>query len=70
MGGLGRERGEGGGQVRRRVWKGRGEERRERRGGEERRGEERRGEERRGGCEWVTEACQVIMILDPGSLGL
>ncbi|TWW73624.1 Pituitary adenylate cyclase-activating polypeptide type I receptor [Takifugu flavidus] len=42
---LGRERGEGGGQVEDRIGR-RGEEREERRG-EERRGEERRGEERR-----------------------
>ncbi|TWW77436.1 hypothetical protein D4764_12G0008260 [Takifugu flavidus] len=47
----------------------RGEERRERRG-EERRGEERRGEERRPRPIGVTEACQVIMFLDPGSIGL
>ncbi|TWW68238.1 hypothetical protein D4764_19G0000360 [Takifugu flavidus] len=44
----------------------RGEERR----GEERRGEERRGEERRSSSSGVTEACQVIMFLDPSSLGL
>ncbi|TWW55969.1 hypothetical protein D4764_09G0010190 [Takifugu flavidus] len=42
----------------------------EERRGEERRGEERRGEERRGEDPVVTEACQVIMFLDPGSLGL
>ncbi|TWW68275.1 hypothetical protein D4764_19G0000730 [Takifugu flavidus] len=49
----------------------RGEERRgEERRGEERRGEERRGEERRPFPSGVTEACQVIMFLDPGSLGL
>ncbi|TWW57324.1 hypothetical protein D4764_07G0000430 [Takifugu flavidus] len=51
----------------------RGEERKgeeKRRRGEERRGEERRGEERRGNMtEWgVTEACQVIIFLDPSSL--
>ncbi|TWW70454.1 hypothetical protein D4764_18G0012600 [Takifugu flavidus] len=45
---LGKERGEGGGQVEDRIGR-RGEERRgEERRGEERRGEERRGEERRG----------------------
>ncbi|TWW71543.1 Disheveled-associated activator of morphogenesis 1 [Takifugu flavidus] len=52
---------EGGGEERRGE---RGEERRERRG------EERRGEERRPFPNGVTEACQVIMFLDPGSLGL
>ncbi|TWW81606.1 hypothetical protein D4764_01G0014210 [Takifugu flavidus] len=57
-----RERGEGGGQVDDRM------ERRGERRGEERRGEERRGEERRPFPSGVTEACQVIMFLDPGSL--
>ncbi|TWW71120.1 hypothetical protein D4764_17G0006030 [Takifugu flavidus] len=35
----------------------------------ERRGEERRGEERKPCTSGVTEACQVIMFPDPGSLG-